>query len=199
MNPYSKYSKYAWGLLGVAIGTALIIGGTMGRLNFDQIINKLNSIIVPKPPIGNLTPTRDLRGTWKSSLTGKGLQLYGVIKAGPSVTTVTEDGDVEMIIDSVENNIARGKIRYTNLKITGVTTAPKIKPVTIKQSVQDSGELPLTIRVSANSLDFGSQTVNGVAITMQGTYTTDIMSGSMSAIIPSYGVIKGVFHLSRKW
>jgi hypothetical protein len=195
MNNFGKYIP--WGIL-IAVGVTAVLIGVYGQPDWNQLFDKLNSIVVPKPPIGNLTPARDLRGTWKSSLPGKGLQLYGVIKSGPSITTVTEDGDIEIVIDDVTNGIATGKVRYTNLNVTAVTSAPKIKTITVKGGQKDSGYLPLTIRVSSSALDFGSQTVNGVKITMQGTYTTDIMTGSMMANMFPYGVIKGVFHLMRK-
>jgi len=37
-------------------------------LMYKFIEEKIKSIITPKPPIGELTPTYDLRGTWVSSL-----------------------------------------------------------------------------------------------------------------------------------
>ncbi|MFA4954948.1 MAG: hypothetical protein WC641_06565 [Patescibacteria group bacterium] len=186
---------------GAAVGTVAIVRSMPEKpLMFRFIEDKLNSIITPKPPLGDLTPVRDLRGTWKSSLAGKGVQVYGKFVTGPSATTIYEDGDMELIIDSVTNNLASGKFRYTNLCVTGQTAAPKpVGTFTIpKQCTKDTGYYPITIRVSGSALDFGTVTVSGATVTMQGSYTTDIMTGSMTATLPAYGVLKGEFHLNRK-
>ena len=37
----------------------------------------------------------------------------------------------------------------------------------------------------------------GATFTMQGNYTTDIISGTMTATVSPYGQIKGEFHLMR--
>lgn len=186
------------GLIGATIGTIYIVKEK--PLMFRFVEEKLKSIITPKPPIGDLTPVRDLRGTWKSSLSKKGIQVYGKFTTGPGITTVYEDGDMELIIDSVKNNIASGKVRYTNLCVTVQTVAPKpIGTITVpKQCTKDLGYTPIAIRVSGSALDFGTVTVSGATATMQGTYTTDIITGSMTVTLPAYGVLKGEFHLSRK-
>jgi len=163
---------------------------------FQFVEEKMNSIITPKAPIGSLTPSRDLRGTWKSSLAGKGIQVYG--KFGPVTTTLYEDGDMEIIIDSVDNNLASGKIRYTNLCAYGQTIGPQLKISVPKQCVSDTGYMPLQIKVSASSLNFIDTKVEGVAISMQGSYTTDIMTGSATITLPAYGALKGEFHLNRE-
>lgn len=184
-----------------AIGTAVFIQNTPKEqqpLMLRFIEDKLKSIITPNAPIGNLTPVRDLRGTWKSSLPRKGMQIFGKLTTGPGTTTIYEDGDIELIIDSVKDNIAYGKIRFTNLCATATTTAPKIKPITVKQCTEDSGYLPAGIHVSGSALDFGTVAASGVTITMRGTYLTDIITGSMTTTLPSYGVMKGVFNLNRK-
>jgi hypothetical protein len=182
----------------VAIGTIYLDKNKLPTLDF--INKKLGSIVTPKPPIGNLTPARDLRGTWKSSLAKKGIQVYGKFTTGPAITTVYEEGDMELIIDSVKDNIASGKIRYLNLSVTGQTTAPKpVGTISLpKQYVKDTGYSPISIRVSSSALDFGTVVVDGAKATMQGSYTTDIMSGSMTVTLPAYGVLKGEFHLSRQ-
>lgn len=186
------------GLIGAGVGIVYI--AKEKPLMFKFVEDKLKSIITPKPPIGDLTPARDLKGTWKSSLAGKGLQVYGKFTTGPAVTTVYEDGDMELIIDSVKNNIASGKIRYTNLSAWGQTVAPKpIGTINVpKIYVKDSGYMPATIRVSGSALDFGKITVSGATVNMQGGYTTDIMTGSATVNLPGYGVLKGEFHLNRQ-
>jgi hypothetical protein len=187
-------------VVGAAVGAAVIYQNMPGNPSVSSLVDaKLKSIVTPKPPLdGNLTPARDLRGTWKSSLSGKGLQVFGKFTTGPAVTTVTEDGDMELIIDSVVDNIATGKVRYTNLNATAVATVPKLKTITSKTGQKDTGYLPISIRVSGSALDFGTVKAPGITFAMVGSYTTDIMSGSVTITLPAYGVLKGEFHLSRQ-
>lgn len=187
-------------VVGAVVGAVAIYQSMPGNPSVSSLIDsKLKSIVTPKPPlVGNLTPARDLRGTWKSSLAGKGLQVFGKFTTGPAVTTVTEDGDMELIIDSVVNNIASGKVRYTNLTATAVATVPKLKTITTKTGQKDTGYLPISIRVSGSALDFGTIKTAGVTFVMVGSYTTDIMSGTATITLPAYGVLKGEFHLMRQ-
>lgn len=167
-------------------------------LMFSFIEEKIKTIITPKPPIGDLTPSRDLRGTWVSSLSGKGMQLYGQFLTAGATTKVYENGDIELKIDKVENNIASGQIRYYNVCGYGETRVPDYGTVSVpKFRIKDTGFKPVQIRVSATSVDFGTISVGGVTATMQGSFTTDIMSGTMTTTT-SYGVVKGEFHLIRK-
>lgn len=168
-------------------------------LMFGQIGDKLKSIITPKAPIGNLTPARDLRGTWVSSLSGKGLQVYGQFNTAGAVTKIYENGDIELKIDKVQNNRATGTMRVYNLCATGQTVAPNIPTINMPRTcVRDSGAQAVSIRVSSSALDFGSYKTGGITFTMQGSYTTDIMSGNMTANVPPYGILKGEFRLMRK-
>ena len=163
----------------------------------QSVEQKLKSIKTPIPLIGNLTPARDLKGTWTSSIRGEGLQLYGKFTTGPGTTTIYEEGDMELIIDKMEGNIASGTIRYTNLCVTGSTHVPSYGNINVpKQCTADTGTQPIQITVSSSHLDFGTINTGGATFTMQGNYTTDIMSGTMTATTP-YGDIKGEFHLIR--
>src|SRR3989344_5984131 len=195
-------------LVGVVVGAVAVIAA-QNPTGFKTFITqeipaglrsvekKLKTIITPKPPIGNLTPARDLRGTWTSSIRGKGFQLYGKFATGPGTTTVYEDGDVELIIEAVDNNIASGTIRYTNLCATGSTAVPGYGNITVpEQCTPDTEARAIQIRVSSSHLDFGTINAGGATFSMQGNYTTDIISGTMTATT-SYGVIKGEFHLNR--
>ena len=188
-------------IIGAVAGTIVVLHSRPQEqqpLMFRFIEEKLNSIITPKPPIDDLTPARDLRGTWKSSLAGKGVQVYGKFTTGPGITTVYEDGDMELIIDSVTNNIASGKVRFTNLCASAQVTIPKLKTITTKQCTKDTGYLPMGIRVSGSALDFGTVSIPGATASMQGSYTTDIITGSMTVTLPAYGTLKGEFHLMRQ-
>jgi len=183
-------------IAGAVVAGVYVTGGNSDLLK--SVEQKLKSIITAKPPIGNLTPTRDLRGTWTSSIRGKGIQLYGQFTTGPDTTKIYEDGDVELIINTVQNNTASGTIRYTNLCSTGSTTVPGYGNITVpKQCVPDTGAQAIQIRVSGSRLDFGTVSAGGGTFSMQGNFITDIISGTMTATTP-YGVIKGEFHLNRK-
>lgn len=164
----------------------------------STVADKIKSIITPKAPIGKLTPTRDLRGTWVSSLPGKAIQLYGSFKTPGAVTEVYEDGDMELIIEKVENNIAYGKIRQFNYCGYGKSHVENYGTISVpKTCLKDTGFQPIEITVSASALDFGTINFDGGTATMQGSYTTDLMSGTMTLVIPS-GTVKGEFHLNRK-
>jgi len=183
-------------IAGAVVAGVYVTGGNSDLLK--SVEQKLKSIITAKPPIGNLTPTRGLRGTWTSSIRGKGIQLYGQFTTGPGTTKIYEDGDVELIINTVQNNTASGTIRYTNLCSTGSTTVPGYGNITVpKQCVPDTGAQAIQIRVSGSRLDFGTVSAGGGTFSMQGNFITDIISGTMTATTP-YGVIKGEFHLNRK-
>lgn len=172
-----------------------------GSPNFlDYVEEKLKNLITPKPPLdGNLTPTRNLVGTWKSSLKGKGIQLYGSFQTETGNMQMYQDGDMEIVIDSVINNTATGKIRLSNVYMTAKATVPGRGSSTIPRTlvIKDTGYNPTAIRVSGARLDFGTFAANGSTLTMQGSYTTDLMSGTMTMPGP-YGPIKGEFHLIRQ-
>jgi len=184
------------GLIAGAVATGVYVAGGNPAL-LKSVEQKLKSINTAKPPIGNLTPARDLRGTWTSSIRGKGIQLYGQFTTGPGTTKIYEDGDVELIINTLAGNTASGTMRYTNLCSYGETTVPGYGTVSVpRQCINDSGASPIEIRVSGSRLDFGTISAGGATFSMQGNFTTDIISGTMTATT-TYGVIKGEFHLNR--
>ncbi|MDP2721065.1 MAG: hypothetical protein Q8O75_03945 [bacterium] len=183
-------------IAGAVVAGVYVAGGNPAFLKFVE--QKLKSIKTAKPLIGNLTPARDLRGTWTSSIRGKGIQLYGQFTTGPGTTKIYEDGDVELIINTLAGNTASGTMRYTNLCSSGSTTIPGYSSVSVpRQCVADTGAQAIQIRVSGSRLDFGTVSAGGGTFSMQGNFTTDIISGTMTATTP-YGVIKGEFHLNRK-
>ena len=188
-------------VLGLIVGAAAVGAvAYVGPKNIpllNSVEQKLKSIKTPIPLIGNLTPARNLKGTWTSSIRGKGLQLYGKFTTGPGTTTIYEEGDIELIIDAMAGNTASGTIRYTNICVTGNTHVPGYGNINVpKQCTADSGTRPIQIRVSSSHLDFGTISAGGGTFSMQGNYTTNIMSGTMTATTP-YGDIKGEFHLVR--
>src|SRR3990167_9476271 len=116
-------------IAGAVVAGVYVTGGNSDLLK--SVEQKLKSIITAKPPIGNLTPARDLRGTWTSAIRGKGIQLYGQFATNPGTTKIYEDGDVELIVNTLAGNTASGTMRYTNLCSYGETTVPGYGTVSV--------------------------------------------------------------------
>ncbi len=179
----------------LAIGAVAYVGS--GTPLFDTIVQKIKDIITPGAPIGNLTPARDLTGTWVSSIKGKGFELYGKFPiAGAGTAVVYESSDVTLKITSVSGNTAKGTITYTNLCTWGSTTVSGYGTISTPKTCVNAGSSPISIRVSGSRLDFGTASAGGATVTMQGNFTTDLISGTMTMTSP-YGTIKGEFHLIR--
>lgn len=180
----------------LAVGAVAYVGTNTAL--FDTVIQKIKDIITPGPPIGDLTPTRDLTGTWVSSIKGKGFELYGKFPlAGAGTAVVYETSDVTLKITSVSGNTAKGTITYTNMCAWGSTTVSGYGTISTPKTCANAGSSPISIRVSGSRLDFGTVSAAGATVTMQGNYTTDLISGTMT-MTSTYGIIKGEFHLIRK-
>jgi hypothetical protein len=76
-------------------------------------------------------------------------------------------------------------------------TVPGYGSISTPKTCVNAGAAPIKIRISGSRLDFGTYSAGGATVTMQGNYTTDIMSGTMT-MTSAYGIIKGEFHLIRK-
>lgn len=187
-------------IAGIAIANprALSNVATKDIPSFVSLVDqKLKTIVTPRAPIGNLSVVRDLRGTWFSSIRGKGFQLYGQFATGPGTTHIYEDGDITLVINTVQNNVALGTIHYSNISAYGTTSVPGYGNINVpRQYTGDAGTQPIRIGVSGTRLNFGSMSTNGATFSMQGNYTTSLISGTMTATTP-YGAIKGEFHLIK--
>jgi len=191
--------------LGLSVGALLAIAIFLGLWGKYPILNlieqKLSMIHTPKPPIGNLTQARDITGTWKSSLPGKGIQLYSKLANSVNTISTYKEGDMELTIDPAVNNVALCKIRYTNLKTWGVIVMPNplgkgnVTTNVPTQNLPDE-EINTQINISSSHLDFVNFAAGGVRYSMQGNYTTDIISGTITADAGG-GTLKGEFHLMR--
>ena len=177
--------RYVWGLVGIAIGIGVIVAVENPQFS-DWIDDKMNSIQVAKPPIGDITPARDLRGDWTSSLPGRGFQLYGEFFVAGTTSKVYEDGDIDLHIDRVEGNTAYGTIRSYNITGYGQATGPAGTVVLPKTTFPESGTQPIEIHVTGSRLDFGSFNIAGAKGAMQGNYTTDLISGGITTTVAPY-------------
>jgi hypothetical protein len=179
----------------VAIGAVAYVGTDTAL--FDTITQKIKDIITPGPPIGDLTPSRDLKGTWVSSIKGKGMELYGKFPTAGGTAVVYQNSDITLKVTSVSGNTASGTVTYSNICTWGSITVSGYGSVSTPKTCADAGAQSISIRVSGSRLDFGTISAAGATVTMQGTFTTDLISGTMTMTSP-YGIIKGEFHLIRK-
>jgi hypothetical protein len=160
----------------------------------------------------HLAPVRDLQGVWFSALRGRGLEVSGRFSVGPAVGQFTETGDITLKVNAVSGGALIGTIQYTGLVVSGSIMIPSVDgspsmSVPISRTPEgNTGAMPIRIAVSGSRLVFPTIHASGITFTMSGSYTTDIMTGSMTAnlALPGYesfrfaGVLTGSFRLMRQ-
>jgi len=170
----------------------------------------------------DLSPARDLRGTWFSSLQGKGYQVAGELSvAGSGTAQIVENGNIRLVIKSVVAQKvgtttmyrAHGTITLSLKELVEtvtVTTAkgPKRFPPQ-KIPVNAAGaSSPVVLNVSSSRVNLPPVKIAGATISLAGSFTTDLMSGTMTQTIGgSSGIpgiagtllrpLRGSFHLMR--
>ncbi len=135
----------------------------------------------------NVPAVNPLIGTWTSATPGKGMQATGTATILRKNYEYTVAGDVTVVIQSVENNIASGTITYTNACLTVVSRAPQCITSLVK---------PVQLQINGNAITFDSQTEAGVDVSFTGTYTNNAMSGTFVRT-SSIGKASGTFNLVR--
>lgn len=192
----------------LVLGAAIVIGAVYIQTQrpglFGSAETKVRSVADEVLP-GQLAPARDLRGTWASSLSGKGIQIYGEGHGTQGGTVrVYYDADFVLRITSVEDNVAHGEARMFNGTLYGeVTDVPAVGTIPVpRQEFPDSGFQPMTIRVHGSSLDFDTLSVAGITVTMSGTFVEDGIvgwGGGGNSTMAGYGgvVTKAELHLTR--
>jgi hypothetical protein len=158
------------------------------------VVAAITYTILQKPLV---TPVSGLIGTWQSSVAGKGMEVRSETMIGPTAMKIYQAGDIELIIDSVKDNTATGQIRLTNFCVSAEATAAGITTTIPEQCVEDSRYSPLVIKVSGSELDFGTATIEDVTTSMQGSYTANTMTGTMTITNPAFGVLEGEFNLRK--
>lgn len=187
------------------IGSAIALAAYLALARPDlpeAFDDRLRSIGITSPAIGDITPARDLRGTWVSSLSGKGVQLYGTGTAPQGGTVrVYAEADWVLRVDTVKDNVATGVVRMLNYTLYGeVTGVPGVGTIPIpRQTLPDTDFQPTSFRVSGSSLDFGSIAVGGAAAIVQGSFTEDAILGWGGGTIAGFDNIsvKTEIHLTR--
>lgn len=165
--------------LAVAIGAAAYLA--LARPDIATLVDeRLRAIGITAPPLGNITPARDLRGTWSSGAAGKGIQIYGTGTAPQGGTVrVYVEADMVIRVDRVQDNIATGAARLLNYQLYGeVTGVPSVGTIAIpRQTLPDTDFQPMEFRVTGSALDFGTVTAGGAVAILQGSFTEDFMTG----------------------
>ncbi|MFA7295898.1 MAG: hypothetical protein WC211_01765 [Dehalococcoidia bacterium] len=185
----------------------VVIGGAayvaIARPDLTALVEqRLREIGIPAAPIGDITPARDLRGTWSSSLTGKGFQLYGTGTAPQGGTVrVYVEADLILRIDRVEDNVATGAARWLNHTTYGeVIGVPMVGTIPIpRQTLPDTDFQPMSFRVTGSAIDFGTVMAGGAVATMQGSFTEDLLTGWGGGTIAGFDniAVRSELHLTR--
>ena len=172
-------------LIGVAVLVVVIIL-VIVLLGTPKSGGKKNE---PANPVGN----------WVSAVSGKGMEGSGKIKIGSTTADITVGGDINLTIDKVENGVASGTVTYNNLCYTSTrTTAGKVtvgKPQCVS-GVSKTIELAIT----GDKMTFGAQTVLGVDLKYEASFTNDAIKGTFSRAGTNDKInenISGTFSLVR--
>ena len=140
--------------------------------------------------------TDGLVGTWGSAEAGKGVQGSGKVTISGTSYQISLDGDVNLVIQKVENGAAVGTIAYNNLCLTTVVTAPGKAPVTKPAQCVSSPAIPATIQINGSTLTFTGKSQLGSDISFSGNFANGKITGTFTRM-SSYGKVSGSFDLVR--
>jgi hypothetical protein len=181
--------------LGGAIVIILIVVFVMGLFKSGKNHELLNSPLASA--VENLKPKKTgIVDTWVSSETGKGMQGEGKIVTSRSATEIKISGDVKVVIDKVEDNVASGTIIYNNLCYTPTITMTGKAPVVEAPRCINNDVKPVQLQLDGNKLSFVGQTEIGASIAFSGNLDNDAITGTF-VWSSSYGKIDGTFDLAR--
>jgi hypothetical protein len=178
-----KSSSTKYYVIGALIIIAVIAGVfffSRGGSESDQAPAQASSII----------------GTWRSTEAGKGMQATGTLVTARASTELTMAGDVQVVIQKVENNVAEGTMTYSNLCTTAVITMTGKSPITEKPQCITITPKPIQVKVAGNAITFDGPSDTGGTVTFTGTFSNDAFSGSFTRA-GSVGTLSGTFHLVR--
>ncbi len=146
--------------------------------------------------LGGSKSSKSLVGTWTSSVSGKGLEGAGTITTAHTVTKLTATGDVNLVIQEVENGVAIGTITYSNLCLTAAVSVSGRAAVTEPAKCVNVDSKSVQAQITGNAITFGGTTVLGGTVLFTGTYSNDTISGTFKQT-SSYGEVDGTFSLMR--
>ena len=192
-------------------GTCRLCGSLLAAVTLAAAASAQAAPTVAVP--GGLSPGRDLRGTWASPLSGKGYQLTGRLVQGPATGALSEHGDIRLQITKVvaekvgvtTDYKAYGTMTFSKLVLTETVTVATAKglktspPQTIVQGGA-TAKSRVVLSVSGTRLHVAFIAPWARAVTMQGTFTSDLMRGTLTKQYAGPGAkttLSGQFQLVR--
>lgn len=134
----------------------------------------------------HLPKISDFTGTWVSVEAGKGIQATGEFTLGKTTSQITLSGDVQVVIQKIENNVASGTVAYNNVCYTTSTDKqPKCVNISAK---------PVELQINGDKLTFNGPTSTGGTDSFNGTYADGVVSGTFTREGP-YGKLSGTFSM----
>lgn len=181
-----KYYLSSLIILVLIIVAIIVFGNSKSATQNSQAENTTNT---PAQSQAVTTLDSGLVGNWVSSVSGKGMQGSGKVAFRGTTYQITFTGDINLVVQKVENNIGTGTITFSNLCLTtpGVNKGP--------QCLKSYTE-PAVMQISGNTIKYVGKTVLGAGISLTGTYTNDSFSGTFIRTSTS-GTINGTFSLAR--
>ncbi len=137
----------------------------------------------------------NLVGNWVSAVEGKGMQGSGNIEIFNTKAKIDVSGDINLTIDKVENNVAYGTVTFNNLCYTSSRSAAGDPPKCVSS-------LSKTIQsaINGNKMTFESQTVLGVNLNYDASFTNNAITGTFSRVGSNENIdenFNGTFSLVR--
>jgi len=147
-------------------------------------------------PVADLPAANALIGNWNSSTQGKGMQGSGTAALNGITFQLNLSGDVNLVINKVENNAGTGTITFNNVCI-GATKLVAGKPaVTEPAKCVKTYSQPAVMQIDGDKITYTGQTELGATVTLTGTFANDSMTGTFVRTSTS-GNINGTFDLAR--
>ena len=150
----------------------------------------------PEAAAANSNSANGLVGTWVSATQSKGMQGSGKITLRGTVYKIDMTGDVDLVIQKVENNTSTGTITFNNFCLTTTISVPGKPDVIEPAQCLNGNSRPATMQISGNTINYSGKSDLGADINLAGTYTNDSMSGTFVRTSSS-GKINGTFSLVR--
>ncbi len=119
----------------------------------------------------------NLVGNWISAVEGKGMQGSGNIAIFNTTAKIDVSGDISLTIDKVENNVAYGTVTFNNLCYTSSRSAAGDPPKCV-----ESISKTIQSQINGNKMTFESQTVLGVNLNYEASFTNNAITGTFTRI-----------------
>jgi hypothetical protein len=192
--------KYYW--LGLIILIVIVVVVMLSR-NSESVTQQsqaqnttntstTNTVATKTNPIS----TSGLIGTWVSSVPKKGMQGSGKGTLNGTNYKINFTGDINLVVQKVENNVGTGTITFSNLCLVATVTTPGKPDVVRPAQCLKSYTEPAVMQINGNAIKYTGPTVLGASISLTGTYTNDSFSGTFERTSTS-GTANGTFDLTR--